>query len=71
MKITSTIWFTQAPRPQTIGIVFGIDEITGEAKAYIGTGEGLDEEFDADHISKFGAKFHPAHAESIMDKLGS
>ena len=47
MKQLDTIWFSGL---ETIGIVIGEDEITGERKAYIGTGKGYSEEADIQHI---------------------
>lgn len=53
MKIIDTIWFTASSN--TIGIVIGKDD-TNEPKAYIGVGNGADEEVDTKHIVEWGAK---------------
>lgn len=58
MKIIDAIWFMEMGSLQPIGIVIGRDNVTGEAKAYIGSGAGLDETADAQHIAEIGAKFH-------------
>ncbi len=66
MKIIAATWFTPSTG-ECIGIVFGIDEITGEKKAYIGIGEGNDEGIDVDLIARNGAKFHEKHLAAIQD----
>ena len=66
MKIETTIWFTQMVEPSTIGIVIGTDEVTGEKKAYIGTGKGFDEDQDAKHISVTGARVTKKDAEQLI-----
>lgn len=57
MKILDVIWFTEMGSLRPIGIVIGEDEITGERKAYIGVGNGEDEERDSKSIAGTGAKF--------------
>lgn len=71
MKITNMIWFTQMGSPSTIGVVMGEDDHSGEKKAYIGTGEGLDEKEDAQHISKFGAKLRVERLKEMVKFLDS
>ena len=41
MKVIDSTWFTQLGNQGTIGIVSGLDEITGEVKIYIGSAQGL------------------------------
>lgn len=69
MKIIDSIWFSSFTHP-TIGIVFGQDEITGERKAYIGIGGGVDEARDDEHIAKTGAPFRAEVARIILERLG-
>jgi len=68
MRIQNAIWFTELGG-QCIGIVYGEDEITGERKAYIGTGYGEDEGLDVRIICANGAKFHQLAAEEIINYL--
>ena len=56
MKINGAMWFTQMGNTKLIGIVFGIDENTGEKKAYIGSADGFDEKADTKNIATTGAK---------------
>lgn len=58
MKVIDSKWFTQMGKTDTIGIVSGLDEITGEVKIYIGTAPGYSEQNDAQHILKTGAKLN-------------
>lgn len=61
MTIITSIWFTP-PYPATngsmanIGVVV-IETAQGRHKAYIGYGEGHDQEYDEELIAKHGAKF--------------
>lgn len=61
MKITDTLWFNQginiATLPIIIGIVLGVDEVTGEKKAYIGAVIPTTEVKDAMQIVELGAPF--------------
>lgn len=68
MKILTATWFTGSGM-KLIGVVIGIDEITNERKAYVGTASGLDEGLDAQHIASHGAKLHLVIAESIVRAL--
>lgn len=70
MNIQDAIWFTELGG-QCIGIVIGQDEVTGERKAYIGTGYGEDEGLDARFICANGAKFHLQSAEFVLNYLQS
>jgi len=67
MKITGTIWFTTTNG--VVGIVFGVDEVTGKKKAYIGTAPGSDEESDAWSIAEWGVPFGLAMAKDIVQRL--
>lgn len=55
MKIKDTIWFTTG-RGETVGIVLAEDDVTGIPKAYIGVGDGRNEDVDIKQISEWGAK---------------
>ncbi len=62
MKVIDTVWFTQMTSSVQIGIVKGIDEITGKTKFYIGTGIGKDlhnEKMDIKLITNYGSPFRP------------
>jgi hypothetical protein len=67
MKIQDAIWFTEMGTPRPIGIIYGEDEVTGEKKAYIGTGHGFNEHADTQHIAKYGAKLT---LETVKQLLG-
>ena len=54
MKILRDYWFSGLG--PLIGIVAGVDEVTGKGKAYIGVGQGIDQEADAKYVAKTGAK---------------
>lgn len=58
MKVIDSIWYTQMGSTDTIGIVSGLDEITGQVKTYIGTARGISQQNDAQHILKTGAKIN-------------
>jgi len=63
VKIENVNWFTTATH--LIGIVYGVDEITKEKKAYIGAidvADVRDEKTDAQCIAGYGAKYKPATA---------
>jgi hypothetical protein len=66
MKIEKAIWFTTCDG-NTLGIVMGTDEVTGERKAYIGVGEGIDETTDTLDIMRYGAKFTPDHIRALLN----
>lgn len=67
MKIIDVKWFTEGFSNRAIGIVLVLDEVTGEHKAYLGTGDGLDEDADAKHISEWGAKVHISQLDDVLD----
>jgi hypothetical protein len=57
MIIIRSIWFNEMGSARPIGLVIGLDEVTREPKAYIGTGSGFDQKSDEIRISQYGAKF--------------
>lgn len=57
-KIVKKYWFTTFSG-QVIGIIKTYDDITNEYKYRIGTGYGVDEDLDAEHIKAYGDKFNP------------
>lgn len=67
MKIIGTVWFTNMDG-HCIGIVT-IENDIGERKAYIGLGEGRDEEVDAQHIAENGAPVYKAFIRGVLDML--
>lgn len=67
IHVLGVMWFTESSSEKPIGIVFGVDVITKEKKAYIGTGYGVSSAQDKEHILKFGAKF-PIDAAKILFK---
>jgi len=69
MQIENVFWFTQMGHQSTLGIVIGKDRITGEAKAFIGTADGIDEQLDAQSIVKYGGKLDGRTAKAIADSL--
>ena len=55
MKVVDSIWFT--PMGGTVvGIVRCVDDV-GNAKYYIGNGNGMSQDADEDMIARLGAKF--------------
>jgi hypothetical protein len=69
MKILSAYWFTDA-RDTTIGVVVGEDEVTGERKAYIGRGDGIDQAADTKAIAELGARVNRGVVREILKELG-
>ena len=56
MNVISAIWFSFLYFPGSVGIVLGVDEITGERKAYIGVRvSGSSEQKDIESIRQFGS----------------
>lgn len=55
MKVIDTLWFTN--RYGTIGIVTVEEDVTGDRKAYIGIGRGIDKKVDTDLILAWGNMF--------------
>lgn len=66
-KTKGVFWFTCLDIP--VGIVLTEDEITKEKKAYIGLGNGFDEESDKEHIKKHGSKLDHITAQEIAEFL--
>ena len=69
MKVTDSYWFTN-PFGGLVGIVVGLDEVTGKPKAYIGslpvsTTEGI----DARAVAEQGSKLHLSTLLEIVAKL--
>ena len=69
MKIIDAIWFNELGKKEPIGIVIGEDKITGERKAYIGTGNGFEEGSDTISIAERGTKVTIKTLEYILKKL--
>lgn len=69
MKIIDSVWITSLDIIGCIGIVVGEDEATGERKAYVGYGYGVNEEADAQLISRTGGKLTPEMAAHIAKLL--
>lgn len=67
MKILRDYWFSGLG--PLIGIVAGVDDVTGEGKAYIGVGQGIDQEADAKYVAKTGAKLPLAILDEIRALL--
>jgi len=55
-RIVSSRWFTNLFG--CVGIVVVDDLITGERKAFIGTGQGENEQVDIDYICEWGKELH-------------
>ena len=69
MKIIDDIWFANFQGMNTIGIVIGEDEVTGERKAYIGFGLSVSRQDDMQTIAANGAKLTPEIAARIASLL--
>lgn len=65
MEIIDVSWWTT---DKSIGIVVVKNEV-GQLKAYIGVGDGQDEEQDAKNIADGGARVHKQQLEAIIKKL--
>jgi len=70
MKILETLWFTEFGSKAPIGIILGKDSVTGEPKAYIGTGLGHDLDADEQLILGHGAKLYPDAVHAIATCFG-
>ncbi len=69
MKVTDTYWFTPAVG-DPVGIIVGVDEVTGKRKAYIGSAAaGGSEEFDTQAIAEYGAKLNLQVLLEIVSNL--
>lgn len=69
MKVINSIWFTEMGSTKPIGIIVAEDETTGERKAYVGTGKGIDEWADAYLIVERGANLRTHVAYEIYSCL--
>lgn len=67
MKVTEKFWITTDRG--CIGIICGEDEITGERKAYIGIGNGQNENWDAEYIAQQGSPLSLGMVEQIRGRL--
>ena len=73
MKIEKSYWAT-APLFGTsvyvcIGVVLGVDEVTGQRKGYIGITSGDNEKSDEEFIAQYGQKVSPVIVKGILDYL--
>lgn len=69
MKVTDTYWFTPAVGGP-VGIIVGVDEVTGEHKAYIGSlAASTTEKVDAQQIAEYGSKLDLWVLQEIASKL--
>jgi hypothetical protein len=69
MKIEQTLWFNEMSSTRPIGIVIGSDEVTGEKKAFIGTGDGISASGDAKHITEWGTKLKKHMIKEIYNQM--
>ena len=69
MKIERTIWFSGLNIPGLVGIVMGVDEVTGKKKAYMGFGTGSSERFDEKAIAMNGSPVNIAVLQEVIDYL--
>ncbi len=69
MKIEKTVWFSGFNTPGTIGIVMGVDEVTGKKKAYMGFGSGFNEKYDEKVIALDGCPVNVAVLQEAIDYL--
>lgn len=67
MKIIRDIWFSGMGG--LVGIVVGVDEITGKGKAYIGVASGVDPEIDKKMVARGGGKLPLAVLDEIRSVL--
>lgn len=67
MKVIDTTWFTG--RKGCVGIVIGEEEFTGERKAFIGVGNGRNENADTEAIIAWGIRLSVAVLQDIIKKL--
>lgn len=65
MEIIDVTWFTGE---QSMGIVV-IRNAVGQIKAYIGVGDGQDEEQDTKKIAESGVRIHKDQLQQIINKL--
>ena len=70
MNIKKTVWFSGFNIPGLIGIVMGVDEVTGKKKAYMGFSTGSNEKFDEKLIATSGSPVNAAALQEIVNYLG-
>lgn len=58
------VWFTEGLSTRPIGVVLGKNGV-GEWRAFIGTGDGLDEVSDIKRVANMGATFPVEIAASL------
>ena len=69
MEIKKTVWFSGFNIPGSIGIVMGVDTITGKKRAYMGIGSGSNEKFDEKVIAASGTPVNVAVLQEVIDFL--
>ena len=69
MKIEKTVWFSGFNIPGLIGVVMGVDELTGKKKAYMGFGSGRSVDFDEKVIVADGSPVNTAILQEVIDYL--
>lgn len=67
VKVLESIWFTNN-QGGTTGIII-VEEVTGDRKAYIGVGNGIDEKADIEDILAWGSEFSLDTTEKIHHYL--
>lgn len=70
MKIEKAVWFSGFNIPGQIGIVMGVDEVTGKKKAYMGFGSGANEKYDEKTIAARGSPVNAAVLQQVINYLG-
>jgi len=66
LKLVDIRWFSGR---DTIGVVLVEDMTMHYVKAYIGVGQGNNEQADAEHIAQWGSKIPQTMAESLFGPL--
>ena len=69
MEIKKTVWFSGFSAPGVVGIVMGVDTITGKKKAYMGFGTGANVKFDEKLIAASGTPVNVAVLQEVLDFL--
>ncbi|GAH81524.1 unnamed protein product [marine sediment metagenome] len=68
MKVLEAIWFTNN-QGGTSGIIIVEEDVTGNRKAYIGVGNGIDEKADIEDILAWGSEFSLDTIDKIHHKV--
>lgn len=71
MEIKKTVWFSGFNIPGVIGVVMGVDTITGKKKAYMGFGTGASAHFDEKMIAANGTPVNDTTFKEVTDFLKS